>query len=1849
MSGPSIAQLGLRIYSEEVDEAASALDRLVQSGARTNKEMAALNLKQAETARAAGELGNAVGRTNQELAALNLKQAVAARAAGESAQSLSEMAKSANHASAELTALNLKQQYAAQALGDLAKSSGLTVAELRELNAQQRQSAQLLQNLGTVMGQSTAEFRAVAASLSAVVAQNQAVAATAPKTTRAIKEQGDQVARLLGQIDPTVAALDRLDAQQRKLQSFKKSGLIDADTFEQYNSRLEQTRAGLGNFDTQLERTGMSAKATAAAMRGVPAQLTDIVVSLQGGQAPLTVFLQQGGQLKDMFGGIGPAAKALGGYVLGLVNPFTAAAAAVAVLGVAYYQGSEESERYAKALILTGNAAGTSVNQLAGMAERMAEVRGTTGHAAEALTLLASTGKVSADNLEAIGSAATSFASATGTAIGDVVQQYAELGKSPVEASRKLNEQYGYLTAAVYDQIRALEEQGRAQEAASLAQQTFANAQQQMASDIRQNLGSLETAWNSLGSVAKKAWDAMLGIGREQTLAQQIAKAQQQLDELPARSSITGRQASRDQAAQDAQRAALQAQIDFLKQQQTTQESIARAQGLAAQNEQAAMLASTSMHRKYLDGLDQESKKKLAIEELDRERAARLRGENADRVAIEREYAVALQGIEDKFKERKTRKVAAPALDTASINQLQNDLKLVVGEYDSAEKKIEASAQAGLVSQRDAYTQRVALLDQEKEKVRAAYDDQIGAIEQLQDRGNLSAQQRIQLAQRLSDAQAAQTKALSDLDAKRDQLTIKEQGRLNKLQLSTDSYSAALGAQVDALRQQGERAAAAIGMGRQEAQLYAELNKVNDEYVKGLKELDKQLAERSIDQEEYTKRLALLQRQQQELTDQTVANYKTMAIAQADWAKGANSAFQDYLSAARDVAGQTHDLFTDALSGIENYLVSFVTRSKASFKDLVRSVGTDLARIGVRQLLTGGGSSSGGIVGSLSSLLGGNSGSGGSGGSGVSSALSLADTGLKAYNFLTGTGANLYNAYQAGGLSGVYDYGASSIASYFGSSAASSAATSLTSTGANAAIGAGADATAAGLGYLGNTASTGVSYTAASTASTAASSAGLSTLGAAGYGIGGAIAGYQAAGLKGAATGAGGAVAGAYAGAAIGSVVPIIGTAIGAAIGAMLGGMLGSSVWGGDWITKDNGLALGVTGGDFDGASFEYQKKKGGLFGKNKKRTNFTALDAATESALQEVYDTTEDSVETLYTKLGVQLNDGVLSGLTIGRTQISTKDKTQEEIQKEITAWFSTVADSMTSAINDATGAGLGGYNFETLTAFVNNLYSVNDAFRYLTIGMFDTSVAGGKLAESMAAAAGGLSALQQNAAGYYQNFFSDTEKANDTMAEAVRQFGLVNITLPATRDGFRELVDSMDKTTEAGQEQISTLLGLQGQANAYYNVLEQRMQQATQALAEAQAAMLNGAMGTLQRAVKREQDALTAAYAARTESLNASLTTSQSAVSSLTSMATNLTTALRTLQGQSDTATSVLYGQATATLESAAAIARAGGSLANFQGLDQAVSTVAGNSTGKYGDWLSFARDQGRSTALINELSITAGDQLTNAEKSVKSLQDQLDLSKKAYDFQVKAIQSQLDLAQAQLDGINGIDNTLTSLAEALKQFSDAVGVARPGGTGAVNADSLIDAAYKAVLGRAPDQAGADYWKQQLGSGAVNSNNLADAISRAGAANSESINTAYQNILGRAPDAAGLAYWQQQVAAGNISDLNAAIRAAAMANGQIPAFASGGQYMGGKALVGEQGPEIIDFAQPGYVYNARQTAGMLSEADLSRVIALLQQILNATGTGNDRLFWVVDNTRKTAANTGVLRNQAAAEGATA
>ncbi|HCR3978332.1 TPA: phage tail length tape measure family protein [Citrobacter koseri] len=354
----------------------------------------------------------------------------------------------------------------------------------------------------------------------------QKAAASAGKVTKATEEESAALSKLLDRIDPVNSALNKLDKQQQQLAKFKSKGMLDDETFGVYSKKIEEARNRLTGFSEQLKNTGMSAKQTAFAMRLVPMQMTDIVTSLAAGQPPLMVLLQQGGQLKDMFGGIGPAAKAMGGYILGLVNPFTLAAAAVGVLGLAYYQGSQEQDAFNKSLILTGNQVGKTSSQLADIAARAGvAANSTTGKAASALNLLVESGKVAGDSLERVTTAVVKTSEATGIATDKLVGDFNKIAADPVAAITKLNDQYHFLTLATYNQIKALQDEGNQQEAARVATDAYATTMQQRAADIQDNLGYLEKAWNGLTGAAKGAWDAMLGVGREQSLEQRLADA----------------------------------------------------------------------------------------------------------------------------------------------------------------------------------------------------------------------------------------------------------------------------------------------------------------------------------------------------------------------------------------------------------------------------------------------------------------------------------------------------------------------------------------------------------------------------------------------------------------------------------------------------------------------------------------------------------------------------------------------------------------------------------------------------------------------------------------------------------------------------------------------------------------------------------------------------------------------------------------------------------------------------------------------------------------------------------------------------------------------------------------------------------------------------------------------------------------------------------------------------------------------------------------------------------------------------------------------------------------------------
>lgn len=439
------------------------------------------------------------------------------------------------------------------------------------------------------------------------------------------------------------------------------------------------------------------------AMRSLPMQMTDIAVGLSTGQSPFYVLLQQGGQLKDLFGGIGPAIKAVGGYVAALVTPFTAAAAGAAALAVAYQQGAEEGRRFTAAITLTGNAAGVTESQLAAMAKRISDIQGTTGNAAAALTKLVETGKIAGDSIEGLGRAAVLTEAATGRSVDEMVKDYERIADAPAEALTKLNERYHFLTLAVYDQVKALEAEGRTQDAARLALNTYAQAMEQRAQEVVQNIGTVERAWNAVTGAAKGAWDAMLAIGREDSLEQKLAQARKNLESL---------ETSRFRTFLDDDRIKqLRGEIAGLEELDKWQKAAAKSRA-----DEAGAVARGIQARKQIEKQFAGPKGSVAagVRELERarEQEAALRAQLASAVKIT-SARQELVKFEQRIADLKARDQLSADEKSILANEqaIRQQLELNAGLADQIElqkeavklKTLEASAQATLAADQDRY------------------------------------------------------------------------------------------------------------------------------------------------------------------------------------------------------------------------------------------------------------------------------------------------------------------------------------------------------------------------------------------------------------------------------------------------------------------------------------------------------------------------------------------------------------------------------------------------------------------------------------------------------------------------------------------------------------------------------------------------------------------------------------------------------------------------------------------------------------------------------------------------------------------------------------------------------------------------------------------------------------------------------------------------------------------------------------------------------------------------------------------------------------------------------------------
>ncbi|MCU7371509.1 phage tail length tape measure family protein [Paucibacter sp. O1-1] len=490
------------------------------------------------------------------------------------------------------------------------------------------------------------------------------------------------------------------------------------------------TKAGdaLGKLGQAGQRAGQQAQLSGQQMAQVSAQLQDFFIQIQGGQAPITALLQQGSQLTTVFGSMGGALRAVGGFAATLINPFTVAAAAASTLGFAFLQGQQEAQAYGRALTLSGNAAGATVGQMQALALAQSQIVGTQGQAAEALAALAATGRVSAAGLSSAAEAATRLAR-VGVPLEETAKKFASLGKEPLKALLDLNDAENFLTSSVYKQIKALEDRGRKAEAAGIAQAEYARISVERAKELEGQLGTLETAWKNVGDVAKKAWGFMLNIGREDSAEIALTKVQDQIraaEEKIARA--RSGELSRDRPFLDAGRVA-SAQERVLAGLKTEQESLQEVIRLAGKR------ATLDAERKLaVDGLrkaDEDAAKAASAVNAEREREA---------AALER--AVGLSGSYQK--------------DLTQLQQLRQRGKLTEEQYVAAVEKV--------IQQQPMVREQLEALAAASKKAVDARNDQIKAeerrIEALSKGGEQTAAQVLKL---LEEEAATSLAAVSNI------------------------------------------------------------------------------------------------------------------------------------------------------------------------------------------------------------------------------------------------------------------------------------------------------------------------------------------------------------------------------------------------------------------------------------------------------------------------------------------------------------------------------------------------------------------------------------------------------------------------------------------------------------------------------------------------------------------------------------------------------------------------------------------------------------------------------------------------------------------------------------------------------------------------------------------------------------------------------------------------------------------------------------------------------------------------------------------------------------------------------
>ncbi|WP_411670489.1 phage tail tape measure protein [Escherichia coli] len=321
---------------------------------------------------------------------------------------------------------------------------------------------------------------------------------------------------------------------------------LDAVRFDEQMSRVRRHFSGLEtdarknrrvveqNLSRQAlaaQKAGISVGQYKAAMRTLPAQFTDIATQLAGGQNPWLILLQQGGQVKDSFGGMIPMFRGLAGAITLPMVGVTSLAVATGALAYAWYQGDSTLSAFNKTLVLSGNQSGLTADRMLTLS-RAGQAAGLTfNQTSESLTALVNASVRGGEQFEAISQSVARFASASGVEVDKVAEAFGKLTTDPTSGLMAMARQFRNVTAEQIAYVAQLQRSGDEAGALQAANDAATKGFDEQTRRLKENMGTLETWADKTGKAFKSMWDAILDIGRPESSADMLASAQKAFDE----------------------------------------------------------------------------------------------------------------------------------------------------------------------------------------------------------------------------------------------------------------------------------------------------------------------------------------------------------------------------------------------------------------------------------------------------------------------------------------------------------------------------------------------------------------------------------------------------------------------------------------------------------------------------------------------------------------------------------------------------------------------------------------------------------------------------------------------------------------------------------------------------------------------------------------------------------------------------------------------------------------------------------------------------------------------------------------------------------------------------------------------------------------------------------------------------------------------------------------------------------------------------------------------------------------------------------------------------------------------